>query len=137
MAPAVNSVWATLCCLARGTGLLPAAGLEDDRDAANNCGSSASLMPAVLCLGLCLHRSLPCLTAPFHPSAGSQCDGGKGFSFLLFQLIWMGFLTRQPIVVSETPFLIDFRAMCESQVLWRDAGAPGAAHQEPAAAETV
>lgn len=33
-----------------------------------------------------------------------------------------------------TPLLIDVRAMCESQALWRDAGAPGAAHQEPGAA---
>ena len=49
----------------------------------------------------------------------------------------MGFLTRQPILGCATPFLIDLRAMCESQVLWRDAGAPGASHWEPAAAETV
>lgn len=48
-----------------------------------------------------------------------------------------GISARQPILSCATPSLAALRAICGSQVLRRDAGVPGAAHREPAAAETV
>lgn len=49
----------------------------------------------------------------------------------------MGFLIRQPMLGWENLLLIELRAPCESQVLRRDVERCEAAHQEPAAAETV
>lgn len=134
MAPAVKSVWATLCYLPRGLGLLPAAGCEDNSNVVNNCRSSASLRcrtwscVTAASFPVCLHLSIPQLAASVVWAKVSPS---------LCSRLCLGFLTRQPMLGCDTPVLVELRAICESQVLQRDAGAPGAVHREPTAAETI